>query len=152
MQVVASMPELEISFVGAIPPSKKMNRANVRYYGEVTDAHTLNEIFDEHTFLIAPSHSEGMPNVILEAMSRGLIPLTTRVGAVEELVDNSNGFLFEPKSEEAVHKNIEAAQFLEVEAVLERSSKSINKIRANFTWSQIISQTIENFQRVVEKP
>jgi glycosyltransferase involved in cell wall biosynthesis len=152
MQVVASMPELEISFVGAIPPSKKMNRANVRYYGEVTDAHTLNEIFDEHTFLIAPSHSEGMPNVILEAMSRGLIPLATRVGAVEELVDNSNGFLFEPKSEEAVHKNIEAAQFLEVEAVLERSSKSINKIRANFTWSQIISQTIENFQRVVEKP
>jgi len=152
MQVVASMPELEISFVGAIPPSKKMNRANVRYYGEVPDAHTLNEIFDEHTFLIAPSHSEGMPNVILEAMSRGLIPLATRVGAVEELVDNSNGFLFEPKSEEAVHKNIEAAQFLEVEAVLERSSKSINKIRANFTWSQIISQTIENFQRVVEKP
>jgi len=152
MQVVASMPELEISFVGAIPPSKKMNRANVRYYGEVTDAHTLNEIFDEHTFLIAPSHSEGMPNVILEAMSRGLIPLATRVGAVEELVDNSNGFLFEPKSVEAIHKNIEAAQFLEVEAVLERSSKSINKIRANFTWSQIISQTIENFQRVVEKP
>jgi glycosyltransferase involved in cell wall biosynthesis len=152
MQVVASMPELEISFVGAIPPSKKMNRANVRYYGEVKDGNALNEIFDEHTFLIAPSHSEGMPNVILEAMSRGLIPLATRVGAVEELVDNSNGFLFEPKSEEAVHKNIEAAQFLEVEAVLERSSNSINKIRANFTWSQIISQTIENFQRVVEKP
>jgi glycosyltransferase involved in cell wall biosynthesis len=152
MQVVASMPELEISFVGAIPSSKKLNRANVRYYGEVKDVNALNEIFDEHTFLIAPSHSEGMPNVILEAMSRGLIPIATRVGAVEELVDNSNGFLFEPKSVEAIRVNIEAAKLLEIEAVLERSSKSINKIRANFTWSQIISQTIENFQRVVEKP
>ena len=152
MQVVASMPDLEISFVGTIPPSKKINRANIHYYGEVKDVRELNKIVDEHTFLIAPSHSEGMPNVILEAMSRGLIPLATSVGAVEELVDNSNGFLFEPKSVEAIRMNIEAAKLLEVEAVLERSSKSINKIRANFTWSQIISQTIENFQRVVEKP
>jgi glycosyltransferase involved in cell wall biosynthesis len=152
MQVVASMPDLEISFVGTIPPSKKINRANIHYYGEVKDVRELNKIVDEHTFLIAPSHSEGMPNVILEAMSRGLIPLATSVGAVEELVDNSNGFLFEPKSVEAIRVNIEAAKLLEVEAVLERSSNSINKIRANFTWSQIISQTIENFQRVVEKP
>ncbi len=152
MQVIASMPELEISFVGAIPPSKKLNRLNIRYFGEVKDLNALNEIFDEHTFLIAPSHSEGMPNVILEAMSRGLIPLATKVGAVEELVDSSNGFLFEPKSVEAIRTNIEAAQLLEVEAVLERSYNSINKIRTNFTWSQIISQTIENFQQVAEKP
>lgn len=152
MQVVTSMPDLEISFVGSIPPSKKINRANIHYYAEVKEVNALNKILDEHTFIIAPSHSEGMPNVILEAMSRGLIPLATRVGAVEELVDNSNGFLFEPKSVEAIRVNIEAAKLLGIEAVLERSSKSINKIRANFTWSQIISQTIENFQRVVEKP
>jgi glycosyltransferase involved in cell wall biosynthesis len=152
MQVVASMPELEISFVGAIPPSKKINRANVHYYGEVKEVNELNTIFDEHTFLIAPSHSEGMPNVILEAMSRGLIPIATTVGAVEELVDNSNGFLFEPKSVEAIRTGVEAAQLLSDKDVLERSSNSIKKIRENFTWSQIISQTIENFQRVVQKP
>jgi glycosyltransferase involved in cell wall biosynthesis len=151
MQVVASMPELEISFVGAIPPSKKIKRSNVHFYGEVKDVNELNNIIDSHTFLIAPSHSEGMPNVILEAMSRGLIPLATRVGAVEELVNTSNGFLFEPKDIQAIRSAIEAAQLLDDEAVLERSSNSINKIRANFTWSQIISQTIENFQRVVEK-
>ena len=115
------------------------------------DVNVLNKILDEHTFLISPSLSEGMPNVILEAMSRGLIPLATQVGAVEELIDSSNGFRFEPKSVEAIRVNIEAAKLLEVEAALERSSNSINKIRANFTWSQIISQTIENFQRVVEK-
>jgi glycosyltransferase involved in cell wall biosynthesis len=152
MPVVASMPDLEISFVGAIPPSKKIKRSNVHFYGEVKDVNELNNIIDSHTFLIAPSHSEGMPNVILEAMSRGLIPLATRVGAVEELVNKDNGFLFEPKDIQAIRSAIEAAQLLDDEAVLERSSNSINKIRANFTWSQIISQTIENFQRVVEKP
>ena len=151
MQVVASMPDLEISFVGAIPPSKKINRTNIHYYGEVKDVRELNKIVDEHTFLIAPSHSEGMPNVILEAMSRGLIPLATHVGAVEEIVDKSNGFLFEPKSTQAIREAIEAAQLLDVEDAIEYSSKSINKIRANFTWSHIISLTIENFQHLVEK-
>jgi glycosyltransferase involved in cell wall biosynthesis len=85
-------------------------------------------------------------------MSRGLVPLSTRVGAVEELINDSNGFLFEPKSVDAIRMAIEAAQLLNDEAVLEHSSNSINKIRANYTWSQIISLTIENFQRVVEKP
>jgi glycosyltransferase involved in cell wall biosynthesis len=152
MHVVNAMPDLEISFVGSIPPSKKIKRSNVHYYGEVKDIKALNKIFDEHTFLIAPSHSEGMPNVILEGMSRGLVPLSTRVGAVEELINDNNGFLFEPKSVDAIRMAIEAAQLLNDEAVLEHSSNSINKIRANYTWSQIISLTIENFQRVVEKP
>lgn len=152
MQVVTYMPDLEISFVGAIPPSKKIKRSNVHYYGEVKDLSALNKILDEHTFLISPSHSEGMPNVILEGMSRGLIPLATRVGAVEELVNDSNGFLFEPKSIQAIRATIESAILLNDSALLERSSNSINKIHSNFTWSQIISQTLENFQRVVEKP
>jgi len=152
MEVVTTMPELEISFVGAIPPSKKIKRANIQYYGEVKNVTELNKILDDHTFLITPSHSEGMPNVILEAMSRGLIPLATKVGAVEELIDPGNGFLFEPKNVEAIRNAIKTSQLLSSTEVLERSSNSIKKIRENFTWSQIISQTIENFQRVVEKP
>jgi glycosyltransferase involved in cell wall biosynthesis len=70
---------------------------------------------------------------------------------VEELVEKSNGFLFEPKSIQAIREAIEAAQLLDVEDAIEYSSKSIKKIRANFTWSHIISLTIENFQRLVEK-
>jgi glycosyltransferase involved in cell wall biosynthesis len=151
MQVLDSMPELEISFVGAIPPSKKINRENVQYFGELKNVIALNKIIDEHTFIITPSHSEGMPNVILEAMSRGLIPLATHVGAIEEIIDNNIGFLFEPRSIEGIRNAIEASLLLSDTEALERSSNSIKKIRENFTWSQIISQTIENFQRLVEK-
>jgi glycosyltransferase involved in cell wall biosynthesis len=109
MQVVSSLPQMEISFVGSIPPSKKIKRENIHYYGEVKDVNELNTIFDNHTFIISPSHSEGMPNVILEAMSRGLIPIATNVGAVEELVDSSNGFLIEPKSISSIQSAIEQA-------------------------------------------
>ena len=151
MQVVDSMPELEIYFVGAIPTSKKIKRNNVHYYGEVKDVNELNKIVDEHTFIIAPSHSEGMPNVLLEGMSRGLIPLATRVGAVEELVDNNNGFLFEPKSVKAISKSIQQALALSQDEVLLLSTHSIHKIKSKFTWSRINAETIDIFQRVLEK-
>jgi glycosyltransferase involved in cell wall biosynthesis len=151
MQVVDSMPELEISFVGAIPPSKKIKRNNVHYYGEVKDVNELNKIVDEHTFIIAPSLSEGMPNVLLEGMSRGLIPIATRVGAVEELIDTTNGFLIEPKSVDAISTSIQAALELGQDEVLQLSTQSIHKIKSKFTWSLITAETIDIFQRILEK-
>ncbi len=151
MEVVKSIPDLEISFVGSIPPSKKIKRANVQYYGEVKETETLNKILDEHTFIISPSHSEGMPNVLLEGMSRGLIPIATNVGAVGELVDSTSGFLIEPKDVEAIRKSIASALAIGQDEVQQLSAQSIQKIKSKFTWSQISVETLEKFQRVLEK-
>ena len=43
--------------------------------------------------MVCPSYSEGMPNVILEAMARGLAIIATDVGAIAEMVDSTNGIL-----------------------------------------------------------
>jgi glycosyltransferase involved in cell wall biosynthesis len=151
MQVVTAMPDLEISFVGSIPPSKKIKRSNIHYYGEVKEVSALNKILDEHTFIVAPSLSEGMPNVLLEGMSRGLIPIATNVGAVAELVDSTNGFIIEPKDVDAVRKTIESALVLNQDEALQLSTQSIHTIKSKFTWSQISAETLENFQRILEK-
>ncbi|MEY3850286.1 MAG: hypothetical protein RJA38_727 [Bacteroidota bacterium] len=151
MEVVKSLPDLEISFVGSIPPSKKIKRANVQYYGEVKETAALNKILDEHTFIISPSHSEGMPNVLLEGMSRGLIPIATNVGSVAELVDVTNGFLIDPKDVEAIRKSISSAMALGQDEIQQLSAQSIQKIKSKFTWSQISAETLEKFQRVLEK-
>jgi glycosyltransferase involved in cell wall biosynthesis len=42
---------------------------------------------------MCPSYSEGMPNVILEAMTRGLAIMATDVGAIRLLVSKNNGIL-----------------------------------------------------------
>ena len=151
MQVIASMPELEISFVGYMPTSKKIIRDNIKYYGEVRNLSTLNQIFDEHTFLITPSHSEGMPNVILEGMSRGLVSLATDVGAVCEIVTPANGIIFHSKSTSAIKRALESALSLNQEQVESLSSKAIKTIQSKFIWSKIISKTIETFQHLLEK-
>ena len=52
-------------------------------------------MYDSCDILLCPSYSEGMPNVILEAMSRGLAIIATNVGAIRLLVSEDNGVLLQ---------------------------------------------------------
>jgi glycosyltransferase involved in cell wall biosynthesis len=51
-----------------------------------------------HIFVL-PSHFEGFPNALLEAMSSGLASIATDVGAISDvLVNEENGFLIQAKN------------------------------------------------------
>jgi glycosyltransferase involved in cell wall biosynthesis len=66
------------------------------------------EIFRIMDLLVLPSHTEGLPNVILEAFSCAKPVVATRVGGVPELVeDGRNGLLIPPKSPDMLAEAIE---------------------------------------------
>ena len=55
----------------------------------------ISQYYQASDFFILPSLSEGMPNVILEAMASGLPCIATRVSGVQELVrDGETGYAF----------------------------------------------------------
>jgi len=59
-------------------------------------------------FLVLPSHSEGMPQAVLEAMNCGLPVVATRVGGVPEAVlDGETGLLVAPKNIEQLRHAME---------------------------------------------
>lgn len=68
----------------------KLDKNQVSFLGWQDD---LNKIYGQADIFVLTSRYEGMPNVILEAMARGIPIVATNVGGVSELVDKSRGIL-----------------------------------------------------------
>ena len=62
---------------------------------------SIDEIYcmmlDYHVFIL-PSYFEGLPNALLEAMANFIVPVTTPVGSIPEVVSAENGFLVEARN------------------------------------------------------
>lgn len=92
---------LRIRIVGAGPARAALERAirtrgleeTVRLEGEVSPA-ALGTWYASAEVVALLSHSEGCPNVVIEALACGRPVVATRVGGVPELIrDGENGFL-----------------------------------------------------------
>jgi len=74
--------------------------ADIVFHGET--AH-VEDFFDNSCIFVQPSLSEGMSNVILEAMACGLPVVATRTGAAADIIQDSlNGMLVDAGSVEQI--------------------------------------------------
>jgi glycosyltransferase involved in cell wall biosynthesis len=96
LECAKRLPEVSFVIVGGGPqemPLKQMAASlkNVFFIGARQDVEKYYAAFD---VLILPSHMEGMPLVILEAMATGTPVIATDVGGISEVVNNDlNGCL-----------------------------------------------------------
>ena len=76
---------------------KKLNlRESCEVYGWV-DEKKKEELLMKSGIYALPSHNEGLPMGLLEAMSYGLAPISTTVGAIPEVINNGeNGYVIDP--------------------------------------------------------
>lgn len=67
-----------------------------------------DRLLDQADVFVLPSYEEGLPMALLEAMSRGLVPVTTPVGSIAEIVDDrADGLLVVPGDTAALARALE---------------------------------------------
>lgn len=134
--------EFEFHFIGPIPEEKQIKNRHIIYYGTLALKEAIFEILDKMDVLVCPSHSEGMPNVILEGMSRGLAILATDVGAVEMLVSKTNGFLIPPLNSNKLEEKMNTFIQIDAKELLQLKENSLQNVKENFQWEALIQKMI----------
>lgn len=89
------------SFINeAVSLSKQLQiDKNITFLGYKAYGKELLDIYRANEILVLPSYSEGVPQVILEAMASGCLVMSSSVGSVPYIIsDRINGILFQPHS------------------------------------------------------
>jgi glycosyltransferase involved in cell wall biosynthesis len=134
-------------FVGPIPAEKQLKHPSVTYHGSISDSGALLGILDDSDVLVCPSHSEGMPTVILEGMARGLAIIATDVGAVRLMVGSDNGILIPHPSVPLIRQAMEQLVGMPAAELEALKTASLRKVR-QFTWDRVAKITL---QQITEK-
>ena len=107
--VMAARPKAQLIYVGA-GPARAALRARavvlgcterVQWVDAVPHA-ALGDWFNAADVLCLPSHNEGVPNVVLEAMACGTPVVTSDVGGIPEVVPEYAGILVPPHAPDAL--------------------------------------------------
>ena len=99
-------------------------------------------ILKHSTFLLNPTLTEGMSLAILEAMSYGVIPITTENSGYSNIIINgNNGFIIEPDDYQTIHKIINCV--IKDSELMMRLSYNAYITSKSLTWEKY-SQGIQN--------
>lgn len=99
---VSAAPGWNLALIGPGDPAyvgriiKGHDKSSVVWLGQLSHADAMNKLASA-SVLVLPSHTEGFPNVILEAMALGRAIVATPVGAIPEMLAEGAGLLVQPK-------------------------------------------------------
>jgi len=135
------LPKIDFSIVGMAEKNylKKLESIalkNIKFYPPIFDVKEKIKLIDEHQIFVLPSKREAMPQVLIEAMSRGKIVISSNTDGGKEIIENGkNGFLFKIGNTEQlvklIDKNIKGNRKIQ-----ENAKKSVKKFR----WKNLIKK------------
>lgn len=117
---------------------------NTRILGRI-DHDKLPDYLNELKLLVIPSYTEGLPNIMLEAMACGTPILTTPVGGIPDIItDGQNGFIMEDNSPKSICEGVLTfLKYQDKNIISENAQKTVKKYynynKVVELWSDIFS-------------
>jgi glycosyltransferase involved in cell wall biosynthesis len=143
LEILKDKKDFHFSFIGDIPESQKLISSKITYYGIIKNQEKYLNIIDENDVIVVPSISEGLPTVLIETMARGLVALATDVGAINEIVNNENGYLIDHSNHLEIINKMEKIIELPKHKILEKKQKAREIINAKFDWENLSKELIK---------
>lgn len=158
-ELLKSFPDLHLVFIGgATTTDPKANefsdfirqaheklayRERIHFLGEVKDSYKYLKAFD---LFILPSYKECFALSLLEAMAAGLPVLGTNSGGTPEVVrEDQTGWLFEPRSREAVTEALRKA-LREKDRWLRYGQNSRERVVRDFDFAKVLPQILDHYR------
>jgi glycosyltransferase involved in cell wall biosynthesis len=110
----------------------------------------LVKLYQNASIFVLPSYHEGLPTVLLEAMSCGLPVIATDVRGNRDLISNNeNGIIVRPRSPKKLADAI--ISLLDNEKTKEILGKNARKtIIDNYTWAKISDKFISSYESLLQ--
>jgi glycosyltransferase involved in cell wall biosynthesis len=122
-------------------------RARVQFVGALSPVDSLYPRLD---LLVIPSRSEGLPNVLLEALRANVPVVATRVGAVPEVIDSPRaGTLVLPEAPEALADAIERSLARDDDAEATAARRAVTE---RFSLERRVLAHVELYTDVLRRP
>jgi colanic acid/amylovoran biosynthesis glycosyltransferase len=118
----------------------------VELRGSLPHAEVIAEMSKHHA-LVLPSVAEGIANVVLEAMSNGLLVISTDCGGMREVVcDGINGFLISVRDAEAMANAVIKLKALSKEEINQLRRNAYRTVEQKFKLAANIKNFVELYQ------
>ena len=116
-------------------------RNSITFHG-LQPPEKIYENMCESSLFVLPTHGEGFPLVILEAMACGCPIISTPVGAIEEMLSVKNeiaGYLVSPRNVEELHNTI-AYCLTHTEETMGKAALAKQKVLSTYTLELVVKQ------------
>ncbi len=128
--------------------SKEKNVTEQIIFSGYVPRENMPEKYQETDIFILPSYNEGMSNALLEAMGCGLPVIVTNVGGTEELVDKTNGFIFNAGNSDELSDILKQIHFNKTG--LKELGQNSRKKAIQFNWKNIAGEYFKLFNTIVK--
>jgi glycosyltransferase involved in cell wall biosynthesis len=141
-EIAAAHPAARLVIAGSGPERRALEELagasvgadRIRFIGQV-DREVLPDVYREAGVFVIPSSTEGMPNVMLEAMASGL-PIVCTQAAAAGVIDG-NGVLVEPGRPESIRVALE--RYFTDPGLSEVHARKSRELAESMSWSSVAS-------------